>query len=142
MGGFGDGFGRHLEALGASWVVLGGHFLTLVFGMVFKSALGGLWARFWIDVKGLGVDFGSILKGLGEVWGGFGEGLARIFEDSGRCWIILGYCGLLGRCFGLLLLAFAFLACCGLLWLLWLLWLLALSVPLLLRFWSPRGRSV
>ena len=73
LGGFGDGFGRHLEALGASWVVFGGHFLMLVFGMVFKSALGGLWARFWIDVRGLGVDFGSILRGLGEVWGEFGE---------------------------------------------------------------------
>ena len=59
----------------------------LVFGMVFKRALGGFWARFWLDFNGFGRDFGRVLGG--------------IFEDSGRFCAILGYS--LG--FSLLLLA-------------------------------------
>ena len=60
---FWRGFGRGLEALGASWAICGPHFLVLVFGMLSKRALGGFWARF-------GLDFG----GLGGVWGGFWDG--------------------------------------------------------------------
>ena len=70
------GFGRDLEALGASWVVLGPPFFVLVFGMVFKSALGGFWARFWVDFRGSGTNFG-------RVWGRFWEGLGGFFEHSG-----------------------------------------------------------
>ena len=41
-GGFWKGFWKVLEPLGASWAVLGAVFFMLVFGMVFKSALGGI----------------------------------------------------------------------------------------------------
>ena len=67
LGGFGRGFGRDLETLGASWVVFGSLFFMLVFAMVFKSGLGGFWVGFWLDFKGVGKDFG-------KVWGGFWEG--------------------------------------------------------------------
>ena len=69
------GFGRGLAALGASWVLLEAHFFVLVFGMVFKSALGGLWARLWANFRGAGTNFG-------RVWGRFWEGLGGIFEHS------------------------------------------------------------
>ena len=46
LGGFGRGLGRDLEPLGASWVVLGSPFFTLVFGVVVKGALGGSSAGF------------------------------------------------------------------------------------------------
>ena len=61
MGGFGEGFGRDLKALEASWVVLRAHFFVLVFGMVFKGALGGFRARFWLDFKGFRKGPGRIL---------------------------------------------------------------------------------
>ena len=67
LAGFGRGFGRDLEALGVSWVVFGGLFFMLVFGMVFKSGLGGFWVGFWLDFKGVGKDFWG-------GWGGFWEG--------------------------------------------------------------------
>ena len=51
LGGFGGGFGRHLEAFGASWVVFGGLFFMLVFAMVFKSGLGGFWVGFWLHFE-------------------------------------------------------------------------------------------
>ena len=54
LGGFGGGFGRHLEALGASWVVFLRCFFMLVFGMFLKSGLGGFWSRFWLDFGGFG----------------------------------------------------------------------------------------
>ena len=76
LGGFGRGLGRDLEPLGASWVVLGSPFFTLVFGVVVKSALGGTSAGLWLDFQGFGEDFG-------RVWGGFWEGLGGIFEHSG-----------------------------------------------------------
>ena len=59
---------------------LKGLFFKLVFGVVFKSALGGLWAGFWVDFKGSGTD-------LGGFWLGFG----RKFREF---WLVLGYCGL------------------------------------------------
>ena len=68
LGGFGRGFGRDLEALGASWVVFAGLFFMLVFGMVFKSGLGGFWARFWLDFTEVGKDFGKVWAGF---WAGF-----------------------------------------------------------------------
>ena len=71
LGGFGRGFGRDLETLGASWVVFGALFFMLVFGMVFKSGLGGFWARFWPDFTGVGKDFGKVRGGF---WAGFFEG--------------------------------------------------------------------
>ena len=71
MGGFGGGFGRDLEALGASWVVFGALFLILVFGVVFKRALGGILAGLWLDFKGLGKGFGRFLKGIFKYSGGF-----------------------------------------------------------------------
>ena len=46
LGGFWGGFGRDLEPLGASWVVLVALFFMLVSREVFKSALGGFWTRF------------------------------------------------------------------------------------------------
>ena len=72
LGGFGGGFGRDLEALGVSWVVFGALFLMLVFGVVFKHALGGILAGLWLDLRGLGKGFG------------------RNFQAF---WGILGYCG-------------------------------------------------
>ena len=78
-----DRFGRDLEALGASWVVLGSPFFTLVFGVVVKSALGGTSAGLWLDFQGFGEDFG-------RVWGGF-------------WWVLEGFLGGVG----MLLLAIA-----------------------------------
>ena len=70
------GFGRDLEALGASWAIFRRHFFMFLFGMVFKSALGGHWARLGVDFRGAGTNFG-------RVWGRFWEGLGVIFEHSG-----------------------------------------------------------
>ena len=77
---FGRGLGRDLEALGASWVVLGSPFFTLVFGVVVKSALGGTSAGLWLDFQGFGEDFGRVLGRLGR--------------DFRAFWAILGYSGL------------------------------------------------
>ena len=69
LGRFGEvweGLGKDLKPLGASWAVLGPLFCMLVFGMVFESALGGIWARFLRDFKGFGTDFGKVLEGLGR----------------------------------------------------------------------------
>ena len=48
----------------------------LVFGMVFKSALGGFWARFRLDFEGFGGDLGLIL----EAWEMFGKDLGRVLR--------------------------------------------------------------
>ena len=53
-----------LEALGASWAVLKGLEFMLVFGVVFKSAVGGVRTEFWFDFEGLGGI-------LGRFWEGF-----------------------------------------------------------------------
>ena len=68
MGSIWDGFGRDLEALGASWAVLVPLFFMLVFGVVFKSALGGIRAGFCFDFEGFGMDLGRV---LGSFWDGF-----------------------------------------------------------------------
>ena len=118
---FGRGLGRDLEPLGASWVVLGFPFFTLVFGVVVKSALGGTSAGLWLDFQGFGEDFG-------RVWGGFWEGLGGIFEHSGRFWAILGYSGLfwvIGLFLAALRKIFAGAVCC-----------------LLLLSWSLSSKSV
>ena len=80
MGGFGGGFGRDLEALGSSWVVFGALFLMLVFGVVFKRALGGILAGLWLDFRELGKGFGRFLGG--------------IFKHSGGFWAIVVFSGL------------------------------------------------
>ena len=56
FGAFGDLLSRFLTS-----------FFMLVFGMVFKSRLGGFWIRFCLDFKGFAKDFG-------RVWRGFWEG--------------------------------------------------------------------
>ena len=72
-------FGR---VLGRIWKLLGplgsfwNFFKMLVFGMVFKSALGAVWPGFRFDCNGFGED-------LGRVLGGFWEGLGRMCEHSG-----------------------------------------------------------
>ena len=76
LGRFGEGFGQGLEALGAFWLVLEALFFMLVFGMVFKSALGTVWPGFRFDFNGFWDDFGKV---LGRFW----EGLGRICEHSG-----------------------------------------------------------
>ena len=76
MGCIWDGFGKDLEALGASWAVLVSLFFMLVFGVVFKSALGGVWPGFWLDFNGFWEDLG---KGLGRFW----VKLGGICEHSG-----------------------------------------------------------
>ena len=72
----GRGLGRSGTSFGRSWVVLEALFLMLVFGVVFKSALGAS-----------GLDFGSILMGFGRIFGrvleGFWEGVGGICE---HCW--------------------------------------------------------
>ena len=60
LGGFRRGFGRDLDPLGASWVVFGGLVFMLVFGMVFKSALGSFWAGIGFDFRRVGRDFGRV----------------------------------------------------------------------------------
>ena len=76
MGSIWDGFGRDLEALGASWAVLAPLFFMLVFGVVFKSALGGLWAGFRVDFKRSGTDFGGVLT---RFW----KDISRVLAGSG-----------------------------------------------------------
>ena len=49
-------------------LVFGTLLLMLVFGVVFKSALGGIRAGFCFDFKGSGMDFGRV---LGSFWDGF-----------------------------------------------------------------------
>ena len=60
--------GRVWKLLGLSWVVLEALFFMLVFGMVFKSALGGVWLGFWLDFIDLGRILGRFWDGLGRVW--------------------------------------------------------------------------
>ena len=60
--GFGEGFGRGLEALGVSWLTFGRHFLKLVFRTLSKRALGGFWAPFELHFEGSGKDFGRVLR--------------------------------------------------------------------------------
>ena len=78
---FGAGFGRVLQALGASWAVLRSLFFMLVFGVVSKSALEGIWDGLWLDFEGFG-------KGLGRDFKGFWV----ILGHSGLFWAILDYC--------------------------------------------------
>ena len=66
LGGFGGGFGKGLEALGAFWVVLEALFFMLVFRVVFISALGAVWLGSWFDFNGFGEDFGRVLGGFGR----------------------------------------------------------------------------
>ena len=90
---FGRVWGRSWEGFGGSgvsWVVLGALFFMLVFRMVFKSGLGGLWVAFWFDFRGVGKDFGRVL-------GGGWERFWRIPSDFGLFWSILGYSGGLQR---------------------------------------------
>ena len=68
MGFIWEGFGEDFGPLGASWAVLGPLFFMLVFGVVFKSALGGIRAGFCFDFEGFGMDFGRV---LGSFWDGF-----------------------------------------------------------------------
>ena len=65
---FGTGFGRVLQAPGASWAVLRALFFMLVFGVVSKSALEGIWVGFWFNFEGFGKGFGRVLVGF---WEGF-----------------------------------------------------------------------
>ena len=76
LGSFGGDFGQGLEALGAFWVVLEALFFMLVFGVVFKSALGAVWPGFRFDFNSFWEDFGMVLEG-------FWEGLGGICEHSG-----------------------------------------------------------
>ena len=79
FGGVGRGLGRVLEPLGVSWAVFCTHFFMFVFGVVVKSALGGVWAGFWFDFKGFGKDLGRILEG-------FSEDFERTFEVFCKVW--------------------------------------------------------
>ena len=74
-----------MEALGAFWFVLEALFFMLVFGVVFKSALGAVWLGFWFD-------FNRFWEDLGKAW----EGFASILGDSGPLWTILGCWGVFG----------------------------------------------
>ena len=77
-GGFGNSFGRGLEPLGASWAVFGTLLFMLVFGVVFKSALGGIWLRFGLIFRGLGSILGEFCRCFGWAWDGF----SSILDDS------------------------------------------------------------
>ena len=86
-----------LALLGALWALLS----------VFKSALGGIWAKFWLDFEGFGKDCGilaqflGVRKGFWESLGRFGEEFSRILADLTRFCLLL----LLVVCFGFLLLS-------------------------------------
>ena len=69
MGSIWEGFGRDFGPLGASWAVLGLLFFMLVFGVVFKSALGAVWLGFGFDFNGFWEDFRRFLGGF---WAGLG----------------------------------------------------------------------
>ena len=76
-----------------SWAVLGALLFMLVFGVVFKSALGGIWDGFGLDFKGfVGRILGGFWKGFGSTWKGF----SSILGDSVLLWIILGDWGVFG----------------------------------------------
>ena len=62
MGSIWEGFGRDFGPLGPSWAVLERLFSMLAFGVVFKSALGGIRAGFLRDLKGLGKILGGFWK--------------------------------------------------------------------------------
>ena len=76
-------FGRE-ESWEASWAVLGALVFMLVFGVLFKSAIGGIWARFSLAFKRFGKD-------VGKVWTGFWDGFEMDFIGF---WMVLGYCAL------------------------------------------------
>ena len=71
MGGFGEGFGRGLEALGAFWVVLEALFSFLYLEWFSKVLL-----------EASGLDFGSILMGFGRILGRFGQDFGKFFSFS------------------------------------------------------------
>ena len=56
----------------------------LVFGLVFKRALGSFWVRFWVNLRRFGMDFGRVGGGFWEGLEGFGEGFGRILELLGK----------------------------------------------------------
>ena len=66
MGSIWEGFGRDFGPLGASWAVLGLLFFMLVFGVVFRNALGGIRAGFCFDFEMFGRDFGRVLGSFGD----------------------------------------------------------------------------
>ena len=68
-----DGFGKDLEALGASGTA-SGHFSACLYLEWFSKVL----------LEASGLDFGSILKGLGRILGGFGIGFGRDFKRKAR----------------------------------------------------------
>ena len=96
-----------MEPLGASWAVLEPLFSMLAFGVVFKSALGGIWVGFLRDFKGFGTDFGRVLGGLGRnfraFWvilvhyrlfsmiGLFLADLCKIFAGAPCCLLLLSW---------------------------------------------------
>ena len=97
LGGFGGGFGRDLEPLGVSWAVFYTPFFLLVFGVIFKSALGGVWVGYWVDLGDFGEGLGNKLRGF---W--------LILGCSALLWLALAGVGLLWlalTCFGLTWLA-------------------------------------
>ena len=63
--GFGEGFGKILDALGVFWAAFWLYLFMLAFRVVFKRALGAFWARFWRHFGGFGRDLGFISRGFG-----------------------------------------------------------------------------
>ena len=97
-GGFWEGFGRGLEALGVSWVTFWRHFLKLVFRTLSKRALGGFWAPFGLHFEGSGKGLGRILEGFGENFGAIWRIKNLIFRIA-FCKIIWAFAKVRSRAF-------------------------------------------
>ena len=76
-----------MKALGLPWAVLGTLFFIIVFGVVFKSALGSSWIGFWFDFSRFRKDFWRVLEEFWECWE---SSLERFF--LGFCLLFLSFC--------------------------------------------------
>ena len=85
MGSVWEGLG---EGFGASWGVLGPPLSMLAFGLVFKSAFGGIWVGFLHDFEGFGADFGRKDSSMNLLWGVVKR---KIHTRSLRFWLDLGW---------------------------------------------------
>ena len=86
---FGEGFGRGLEGLGASWGVFGASFFDAFIWNGLWEDPGASGVRFWMDFEGLGRGPGRVLDANLSVL----EGMERLRATLGECTPILGCIG-------------------------------------------------
>ena len=71
-GGFWEGVGRSLEALGVSWVTFWRFFVVLLFPMLSERALGALLIWSWFDFGWFGRGLGMFLEAKFDLFDIFG----------------------------------------------------------------------